>query len=521
VGGGIIWGDGEVSPPNPRIEIYFDGDDTVNMAGKELIFPYDRAVAANHPETTRKITVRLIDGPAEFPKLVWQIRHRNALTNGMLTPSANWNPPLPTIWNQLADQLHASGDSFTITAGMVPGNARLMVQNASNAFPGDDSVLDGYGKPYGRYALGTLTAYIEISIGADSLPPIEIFVTETKRVRGIGFVKSDQGTYAPKWSSGLGLAAIVPNVYDAYSRGGYNGATLDITGLKEGLGTYAGGTIRGGKPAPYSPGLNNWSDNELRPWTGGSYGETTGALTVIAATTWYVRDGLINQGGEYGFTEADKVTLPNAMTNMNTWYYESGQAGKAVWPDKNTDRERHAGMKFTEDVPGNLDFSLSSFPKYIDLMNNASTGTVSIGYLTSDFGKTITMDGVRANGINIAAGSSLTMLSARTVVAGATALVAGTLTVKDGTVESSVFHVQSGGRVIMDAGTIGSAANVKVESGGEFTMTGGAYNGSTNVQTGGRLVIQAGTVIGPGSQVSWNGSPVSPWPPSLPYVLGP
>ena len=154
-------------------------------------------------------------------------------------------------------------------------------------------------------------------------------------------------------------------------------------------------------------------------------------------------------------------------------------------------------------------------------MNNAPKGTVDIGYITSDLGKTFTMDWVKANGINIAAGSSLTMLSARTVVAGATALVAGTLTVKDGTVESSVFHVQSGGRVIMDAGTIGSAANVKVESGGEFTMTGGAYNGSTNVQTGGRLVIQAGTVIGPGSQVSWNGSPVSPWPPSLPYVLGP
>ncbi|GHU81477.1 hypothetical protein FACS189468_4200 [Spirochaetia bacterium] len=480
VGGGTTTGDGSYDR-SPRIEIYWDGDETRNRAGETIFWAYD-GLAATHPESPRRITGKVINAPAGYDYLVWTLTPETAVigynsnTPSISDPGTQRNPAIIAHFPATAGFIDTSpvfpikstpqppGSSFNLSAGANRGNARLNVRNADK----DD-------RP------GLYSAYIDIFI-ADTLPPLEVFVMETKTATGVGFVRSGSPTGAaavatPQWSVGdrskVSFSAEShdwdgpPNV----SQAGYRNSSLTLTGLQAGTTTYS-----------------------AKSWDGGVELITAGALTVNASTTWYVGPGAT---GTYGFRTTDIVPLTTAMINMRNYY--SGN----VWPGKNTSAEWHAVLRFTGHEPGGVINVIGGDPAVLDLVNDSPSLQKTIGgQVIVGGGRTLTMAEIKvADDVTIQQTATLKMLTAQTEIAGGRVVVSGNLIMNNGTIGSAMTAVLSTGAFTLNNGTINNTTTA-VEKNGRFTMNNGRIEGGsvtlkgngTSSQGGGRFTMAGGTL---------------------------
>ncbi|GHU91310.1 hypothetical protein FACS189476_11960 [Spirochaetia bacterium] len=455
----------------PRIEIYWDGDETVNRAGQVLSWAYDKYAESN-PELMRRVSGRVFNGPADSGYLEWTITPPQAIIGGMLRSSS--------FSNVLSDLLPiyrtaplANGSSFELFGGTTPGFARISVWNTTK---------DG--------VRGTINAYIDVSATGLFLRPLSVYVGETITVDELGFVKVNAGRPAPVWSVRGGNAA-VSIAYPGYiQNGGYSNARLNITGLYPGATTYFARAKQGGT-------LRYDSDNNVVKdmygdaiYDGEETVDTEGPLQVIPKTSWYVGPGA---RGTYGFRKTDIVTLAKSLSNMRSIYIKANNA----WPGKGSDTEEHGVILLTGNETANFTFNGTDFPANIDLVNESpQTQRTFAGIVRVGNNKTLTLSEIKTTGVmEITSGAEVKMLSPQTEING-NVYVYGTLTMQDGKLSGSTIRVYNLGTLTIAAGQV-SGGTVKVENGAFLTMNGGALNSlQTTVDSGGKLTVNAGSVNG-------------------------
>ncbi|GHV82576.1 hypothetical protein AGMMS49991_11340 [Spirochaetia bacterium] len=110
-------------PTTTRIEIYWDNNENANQAGKELTWLYNN-FATLHPASSRRIGGKIFNAPAGFDYLEWTIEPSSAVTAGIVS--------IPIVFDNSLNKVLPNGSSFEISAGAVPGNARISVQNMNS-----------------------------------------------------------------------------------------------------------------------------------------------------------------------------------------------------------------------------------------------------------------------------------------------------------------------------------------------------------------------------------------------------
>ncbi|GHT39257.1 hypothetical protein AGMMS49965_04800 [Bacteroidia bacterium] len=351
---------------------------------------------------------------------------------------------------------------------------------------------------------------IHVLAHANGLPSLQVFAMEQKEVVYEGFVEVDGPTpIPPQWFvRGAKYAALTgvnsspfswvepdPTLNRQFMIQGYPSITFYITGLHDGNTTYYGRLLR---------------DGELI--------EDEGPLKVIARTTWYVEPGAT---GKYGFTLADKVSLTTCRARMQSFYRGDGAV---VWPQKGYTDEWHGIIRLFANESAAMTFDISNDdPKYIDLVNNEVAGTLTVGDVIVGNNKHLTLDGVNPLSLQVNQGATATIKGLRTNVDG-NIIVAGEVTVENGTLRGNSLHVRQTGKVTVNAGSLTGYMEVS----GEVIMNGGNFNSvrmdvnSNMGTTGGRLTIYWGTNVNAASRIYLNGTDVTPanWASvSYPYVV--
>ncbi|GHU60370.1 hypothetical protein FACS1894121_0190 [Bacteroidia bacterium] len=466
---------------SPYIHIYWGANNKIPRNEETLTWPYEGwespHSATAHSETPRQITGEIFNAPAGYDNLVWTLTPEKAVigynrsTPTISDPGTQANPTIivhfPTgfvdatlsVRNNSTPQSNAS--SFDLYAGAFRGNARLSVRNYSSA----------------TNQSGNISAHIDIAV-ADILRPLEVFVTETKMVKGVGFVPSTNAANT-LWSVGNSTLVSCTAVNDTISGNmntpakppGQRENAVILTGLKAGSTTYSANSLASGVAHI-----------------------TAGALTVNVSTTWYVGPPS-TATGTYGFIPADKVTLTKAMLNIWNFYNSS----EYIWPEKNTPAEWHAVIRFTGDESGGINFS-SSAPASLDLVNDDPGGQKTIsGQVKVGSGKKLTMDRIKVtNFVEVGQGATLTMKTALTEISGNAVQVAGNLIMDNGTISNAATTVQGGGTFTLNNGTI-SNTTTAVERNGNLIMNNGLISSGSvtlegNAQGGGRFTMDGGTL---------------------------
>ncbi|GHU98686.1 hypothetical protein FACS189483_07010 [Spirochaetia bacterium] len=519
--------DGSGLTKMPRIEIYWDGNESVNRAGQDLIWFYDSSIGASRPESPRQIGGKILNAPAGFDYLEWTIGlpAETVVERGIVRlPSEFANRPFNPWEPHYRSLPLPNGSSFALVAGAVAGTARIHVYNTNQ-----------------RGERGTFYAYFDIRV-TEKLRPLSVYVTETITATNLGFVKRDDGYSPATWGIRGGNATLISagTADNDVGGRGFSRAVVEITGNYAGDTTYFVRTLQNTTRVLNPDGTLAIDGNGFPMYTGGAWLETEGPLTVIVSTTWYVgRDAL----GTYGFRVEDKTTLPKCLQNIRNYYMST----VSQWPGKGNSSEQHAVIRLTGIELGGLTFTGAQYPANIDLVNDSNSGQKDLrGAVEVGGGKTLTLTGIKTTGnMKIESGAQVTMLSSQTDINGPVTLY-GRLTVENGTL-SAPTAVYSGGTLTMTGGTLSGLVNLYggrliVEGGtlsgsttvyntSTLTVTGGTFSSSrVDVTTGGNLTIKQGTVIAPGSKVYRNGVELTyntnpRWPPTSPlsddFILTP
>ncbi|GHV80001.1 hypothetical protein AGMMS49944_17920 [Spirochaetia bacterium] len=469
VGTGDTTGGDHGLPKTPRLEIYWDNNENVNQAGKELTWLYDD-FATLHPASSRLIGGKILNAPTGFDYLEWTISPASAVTAGIVS--------LPSVFANRLTTVVPNGSSFEIYAGAVPGNARISVRNTKRSGGSDD-----YGPFYADF---------DIRVGGGELRPLTVYVTETIRASNLGLVKVDNTAPPPTWSVRSGNAAVSLVAQKPHNGAGYDSAILDITGIYPGSTTYFGRGLQGGTMV-----------------------DTEGPLIVEASTTWYVGPGAT---GKYGFRNSDKITWDTCLLNMRAYYgstvYKWPGKGRTLWEEQPQedldtpppppvwrDDEKHGVIRLTGDeTGGGLAFDDRYYPWYIDLVNDSpETGQKILGGPVRVLrNRTLSLTGIKTTGTMAIEDSSaqVTMLPSdhpyyQTEINGSLT-VKGLLTMQDGSLTSPTAQVLNGGKLTITTGQV-RGGTVQVETGGLLTMNGGTFTNTKTDVRGGSFIMNGGT----------------------------